>query len=62
MFGFPSVSSAGAVFQAFAGGVKAPGAIKSHPGMAESAGELLRVCEQAIGDGAIRLGESAAER
>ncbi len=51
MFGFSQVSAAGGAVQALLAGTKGPPGIKAGPRTVESAQELVRACERAIGDG-----------
>lgn len=62
MFGFSQVSAAGGAVQALLAATKAPPGVKAGPRTVESAQELVRVCERAIGDGQPRSSGLAAER
>lgn len=62
MFGFSQVSAAGGAVQALLAGAKATPGVKAGPRTVESAQELVRACERAIGDGRPKPSGPAAER
>lgn len=62
MFGFSQVSSAGGAVQALLAATKATPGVKAGPRTVESAQELVRACERAIGASQPRPSGPAAER